>query len=763
MSSSVEDRKYYYDLNMSKDKKSKSVKGSDSFARIKSIILSIFSDNPGKGYTIKQLARKAQVKKKDDLKQVSNFIYELELQGQIKEISDGTYAANAALNAITGVVDHVSSRFAYIRIGEDQQDIFVKAKDLGSAVDGDTVAVTVFKTKHGEHPEGKVVEVIKRGRTRYVGRIEVSKNYSFVVPDYRKMHQDFFVYPENVGSAKSNDKVIVDIVSWGGAEKSPEAKVVDVLGKAGENEAEIHSIMAEFGLPFEFSPQVLKESKTIEEGITKEEIKKRRDFRNITTFTIDPEDAKDFDDALSIQKLDNGNYEVGVHIADVTHYVQEKTALEEEAFERATSVYLVDRTIPMLPERLSNELCSLRPNEDKLTFAAVFELNSQAQIVKEWFGRTIIHSDKRFTYEGAQEVLETGKGDYAEELKLLNSYAHLLRKERFKKGAVNFETTEVKFKLDEKGKPLAVIPKIRKDAHKLIEEFMLLANKRVATFVYEMKKGEQKNTFVYRTHDFPDPDKVQTFATFAKQFGHKLEVEETSISRSLNKLMDEIEGKPEQNVLQSLAVRAMAKAKYTTSAKGHFGLAFDHYSHFTSPIRRYPDMMVHRLLQHYLDGKSSVDQTEFEKKCLHSSEREKRAADAERASIKYKQVEFMASAEKRDYEGIISGVTEWGLYIEIIETKCEGMIRMSDMDDDYYEFDERNYCIVGRRNHKRFTLGDKLMVRVKKTDIDKRLIDLVFADVQVSTNKLPSPKKVTEDWDDLDFPDSLENRKKKKR
>lgn len=749
---------------MSKEKKSKSksIKGKDAFARIKSIILSIFSDNPGKGYTIKQIARKAQVKKKDELKLVSNFIFDLELQGQIKEISDGTYTAVANLTSITGVVDHVSSRFAYVRIGADQQDIFIKSKDLGSAVDGDTVGVTVFKTRHGEHPEGKVVEVLKRGRTRYVGRIEVSKNYAFVVPDYRKMHQDFFVYPENIGEAKSNDKVIVDVIAWGGPEKSPEAKVVDVLGKAGENEAEIHSIMAEFGLPFEFTPQVLADAKRIDEGITNEEIKKRKDFRNITTFTIDPEDAKDFDDALSIRKLDNGNYEIGVHIADVTHYVEEKTALEEEAFERATSVYLVDRTIPMLPERLSNELCSLRPKEDKLTFAAVFEVDSQAQIVTEWFGRTIIHSDRRFSYEEAQEVLESGKGDYAVELKLLNDYAHKLRKERFKRGAVNFETTEVKFKLDEKGKPLAVIPKIRKDAHKLIEEFMLLANKRVATFVYNMKKGDQKNTFVYRTHDFPDPDKVQTFATFAKQFGHKLEVEETSISRSLNKLMDEIEGKPEQNVLQSLAVRAMAKAKYTTAAKGHFGLAFDHYSHFTSPIRRYPDMMVHRLLQHYLDAKSSADQTEYEKKCLHSSEREKRAADAERASIKYKQVEYMASAEKRDYEGLISGVTEWGLYVEIIETKCEGMIRMADMDDDYYEFDERNYCIVGRRNHKRFTLGDKLMVRVKKTDIDKRLIDLVFAETQLTTNKLPSPKKITGDLNDLDFPDSLSNRKKKR-
>ncbi len=745
---------------MSKNKKTKSSKGKDSFARIKSIILSIFSENPGKGYSIKQIARKAQVKKKDELKQVSNFIYELELQGQIKEISDGTYTGIASMNAITGIVDHVSSRFAYVRIGEEQPDIYIKSKDLGAAVDGDTVTVSVFRTKHGEHPEGKVLEVLKRGRSRYVGRIEVSKNYAFVVPDYRKMHQDFFVYPENIGGAKTNDKVVVDVVAWGGPDKSPEAKVVSILGKAGENEAEIHSIMAEFGLPFEFQPQVLADAKKIDEGITKEEIKKRKDFRAITTFTIDPEDAKDFDDALSIRKLENGNYEIGVHIADVTHYVQEKTALEEEAFDRATSVYLVDRTIPMLPERLSNELCSLRPKEDKLTFAAVFEMNHQAQIVTEWFGRTIIHSDRRFTYEEAQTVLETKQGDFTEELLLLNDYAHKLRKERFKKGAVNFETTEVKFKLDEKGKPLAVIPKIRKDAHKLIEEFMLLANKRVATFVYSMRKGEDKNTFVYRTHDHPDPEKIQTFATFAKQFGHALEVEEKSISKSLNSLMDEIEGKPEQNVLQSLAVRAMAKAKYTTAAKGHFGLAFDHYSHFTSPIRRYPDMMVHRLLQHYLDGKSSVDQVEFEKKCLHSSEREKRAADAERASIKYKQVEFMASAEKRDYEGIISGVTEWGLYVEIIETKCEGMIRMADMDDDYYEFDERNYCIVGRRNHKRFTLGDKLMVRVKKTDIDKRLIDLVFADTQLSVNKLPSAKKYSDDTDDLDFPDSLSNRKK---
>ncbi len=484
--------------------------------------------------------------------------------------------------------------------------------------------------------------------------------------------------------------------------------------------------MAEFGLPFRFPENVIVASKGIEEGISAEEIKKRVDFREVTTFTIDPEDAKDFDDAISFRKLDEGVYEIGVHIADVTHYVKPNSDLEKEAFDRATSVYLVDRTIPMLPERLSNELCSLRPREDKLTFAAVFEIDERLKIRKEWFGRTIIHSDMRFSYEEAQVILEKGQGELAAELRILNDIAKKLRKERFKKGAVNFETTEVKFKLDAKGKPLAVIPKIRKDAHKLIEEFMLLANKQVATFVYNKGKGKEKNTFVYRTHDFPDPDKVKDFSVFARQFGHKMNVDETSISSSLNKLMSEIEGKPEQNILEQLAIRTMAKAKYTTDAKGHFGLAFDHYSHFTSPIRRYPDMMVHRMLQHYLDDGNYLNKAEYEEKSIHSSEREKRAADAERASIKYKQVEFMASAEKKVYEGLISGVTEWGIYVEIVETKCEGMVRMSDMTDDFYEFDEKNYRITGRKTRQVYTLGDKIKVRVKKTDIDKRLIDLVI-------------------------------------
>jgi ribonuclease R len=696
-------------------------------SEIRSNILSLIDDPKGRSISLKVLIRKLGLKRKEDIKRATQYLDDLVEDNRIKQLDNGTYTSNRASEELEGIVDHVSSRFAYIKTGLEN-DIYVKGSDLSGAVDGDTVKVVVFPTRHGSHAEGKVTEIVKRSRSRFVGKIEVSKNFAFVVADARKIHTDFFVSPENIKGATNGDKVIVEVINWSSHERKPEGKVVEVLGKAGENEAEIHSIMAEFDLPFRFTESVEKESQKIDEGITSEEIKKRRDFRNILTFTIDPADAKDFDDAISFRKLENGNYEIGVHIADVTHYVTMNSALDKEAFDRATSVYLVDRTIPMLPERLSNGLCSLRPNEDKLTFAAVFEMTDKGKVIDSWYGRTIIHSDRRFTYEDAQEVLETKKGDYAEELTILNDVAKKLRKERFAKGAVNFETTEVKFKLDEKGKPLAVIPKVRKDAHKLIEEFMLLANKYVATFVHEYNKGRDKNTFVYRIHDSPDPDKVKDFAVFAKQFGHKMNVEEEAISKSLNKLMEEIEGKPEQNVLEQLAIRTMAKAKYSTDTKGHFGLAFKHYTHFTSPIRRYPDMMVHRLLQHYLDNGKPVSKTEYEERCVHSSEREKRAADAERASIKYKQVEFMTYAEKKVYEGLISGVTEWGIYVEIIETKCEGMIRMSDMTDDFYEFDEKRYRIVGRRTKKVYTLGDKVTVRVKKTDIDKRLIDLVFAD-----------------------------------
>jgi ribonuclease R len=709
------------------DKKEKKQKG--QVVKIRSSVKALLEEQPERNITLKQIVKKLGLKKKEDIKKAGQYLDELQ-DGVPYQEERGETKRTRSSDELQGIVDHVSSRFAYIKVGTDE-DIYVKSEDLRSAVDGDTVLVSLLKSRHGDHPEGRVTEVIKRNRSKFVGKIEISKNFAFVVADARKIHQDFFIYPENINGANNGDKVIVEVTSWSSQEKKPEAKVVDVLGKAGENEAEIHSIMAEFDLPFKFTEAVEKEAGTIDEGITKEEIKKRRDFRDITTFTIDPVDAKDFDDALSFKRLDNGNYEIGIHIADVTHYVTMNSILDKEAFDRATSVYLVDRTIPMLPEKLSNGLCSLRPNEDKLTFAAVFEMTEKGKVVDEWFGRTIIHSDKRFSYEEAQEILESGLGAFAEELTFLNDLAKILRKERFAKGAVNFETTEVKFKLDEKGRPLAVIPKVRKDAHKLIEEFMLLANKYVATFVYDYKKGKEKNTFVYRIHDFPDPEKVKDFALFAKQFGHRMNVEEESISRSLNSLMESIEGKPEQNVLEQLAIRTMAKAKYSTEVKGHFGLAFKHYTHFTSPIRRYPDMMVHRLLQHYLDDGKPVSRNEYEDRCIHTSEREKRAADAERASIKYKQVEFMTYAENKIYDGLISGVTEWGIYVEIVETKCEGMIRMSDMTDDFYEYDEKRYRVIGRKNKKVYTLGDRITVRVKKTDIDRRLIDLVFAEKKV--------------------------------
>lgn len=713
---------------MSKKKKLKTRPGSETRKELESKLLALLDQSQGKAFSLKQIVKKLSLKKKEDIKIAGQLIDQFSEDERIVALADGSYKSNRKEEETTGIVDHVSSRFGYVKIGNDQPDVYVNGRDLGSAVDGDTVQIVIFPTRHGDHPEGKVTKVVRRNRNRFVGRAELSTNFAFVIADARKIHTDFFIYPENINGAKSGDKVIIEVVSWSENDRKPEAKVVEILGKAGENEAEIHSIMAEFELPFRFPVPVLRESEKIPEGITDEEIKKRWDFRNVTTFTIDPEDAKDFDDALSIRKLENGNYEIGIHIADVTHYIEPNSILDQEAFDRATSVYLVDRTVPMLPERLSNELCSLRPREDKLTFAAVFEMDEKGKIKKEWFGRTIIHSNVRFSYEEAQLILENGQGNLAEELRILNDIAKKLRKERFSKGAVNFETTEVKFKLDEKGKPLAVIPKVRKDAHKLIEEFMLLANKQVATFVYNHKKGKEKNTFVYRIHDFPDPEKVKDFSVFARQFGHKMNIDENSISSSLNKLMSEIEGKPEQNILEQLAIRTMAKAKYSTDVKGHFGLAFTHYTHFTSPIRRYPDMMVHRMLQHYLDEGKHLNKNEYEDKCVHSSEREKRAADAERASIKYKQVEFMALAEKKPYEGLISGVTEWGIYVEIVETKCEGMIRLADMTDDFYEFDEKNYRLVGRRKRKVFTLGDKVNVRVKKTDIDKRLIDLVLAD-----------------------------------
>jgi len=698
--------------------------------QIEPLILEFLNKTPGRGYQVKQILKELGVRDAKSKGIVTEVIFRLEDRGVLKKLRNGSYMVEGELKTITGIVDSVNARFAYVvPLGEgEQEDIWVAREDLFGAMDDDKVKVALKSTRHGRSREGKVVEVLERNRDEFVGRVEMSTRYAFVIPDFKKMFHDIYVHYEDLNGAKHNDKVIVKITQWPERDKKPEGVVQRVLGKAGEHNAEIHSIIAEFGLPLEFPEKVNDEAEAIPAEITAKEIKKRKDFREVTTFTIDPEDAKDFDDALSLKKLSNGNFEIGVHIADVTHYVQPKSILEEEAVDRATSVYLVDRTIPMLPERLSNGLCSLRPQEEKLTFSAVFELDAEANLKSEWFGRTIIYSDRRFTYEEAQERIESGEGDFHEEINQLNALARILRQKRFQHGAVNFETVEVKFKLDEKGTPLGIIPKERKEAHMLIEEFMLLANKKVAEYVYNKHKAANPLTFVYRTHDSPDPEKLDTFAKFASRFGHKMDFDKGGVSKTLNGLMDRITGKPEQNVLEQLAIRSMAKAKYTTSEKGHFGLAFAHYTHFTSPIRRYPDMMVHRLLQHYLDGGKSADREAYEELCLHSSEREKRAADAERASIKYKQVEYMSLVEKKNFPGIVSGVTEWGVFVEITETKCEGMVRISDMNDDFYEFDEQNYRIVGRRNKRMISLGDKVTVRVKATDIDRRTIDLIFVD-----------------------------------
>ncbi|MBW3469764.1 ribonuclease R [Arthrospiribacter ruber] len=708
--------------------KKKGGKITDS-AQLARKVLNFLDNHYGQEFNAKQIIKKLEIRDSLTKGAVEPVMHKLADSGSISKSPRNYFSSVKEPEFIEGEVDFVNPRFAYIipdsKYGLDE-DIQVKEADLKHALDGDRVRIMIHPAKgRSGRQEGKVLEILERNRDEFVGRVEISPRFAFVVPDFKKMHHDIFVHKGDLGGAEHNQKVVVKMTEWREEDKNPTGKIIRVLGKAGEHEVEIHSIMAEFGLPFEYPQEVEEEANAIPDEIPEKEIKNRRDMRDIPTFTIDPADAKDFDDAISYRILENGNYEIGVHIADVTHYVKPNTKLEKEAYDRATSVYLVDRTIPMLPERLSNGLCSLRPNEDKLTFSCVFEMDENADVLNHWIGRTVTHSDRRFAYEEAQECIDKQEGDFFQELTLLNELAKKIRKRRFDKGAVNFETVEVKFKLDEKGTPLGLMVKERKDIHKLIEEFMLLANRTVAEYVFNQNKG--KDTFVYRIHDNPDTERLETFANFAKKFGHELKIGEgVRISRALNQLMDEIVGKPEQNVLEQLAIRSMAKAKYTTEPKGHFGLAFKHYTHFTSPIRRYPDMMVHRLLQHYLDEGKSPDAETWEDKCVHSSEREKRAADSERASIKYKQVEYMALAEDKDYEGIVTGVTEWGVFVEITETKCEGMVRVTDMKDDYYEFDEKNMRLIGTRNKKMITLGEKVMVRVIATDIDRRTIDLEF-------------------------------------
>ncbi len=690
------------------------------------MISDIFEKNKNVALNHKQIAAKLNLKDADSAQTILEILVEQANKGVFIRPERGKFRLKELKTFVTGTVDMTADGSAFIVPDDEfEKDIFVAPRKLRNALDGDKVKVYVFAKKtSGRKNEGEVVEIISRAKTDFIGVAKISERFAFIIPDDRKMLHDIFVPLSDLNGAKNGQKVQVTITDWPEGAKNPIGRIIHVLGTQGENDTEMNAILAQYGFPLSFPIEVEQEANEIPEIVSEEEIKGRKDFRDTITFTIDPADAKDFDDAISFKKLTNGNYEIGVHIADVSHYVKPNSRLDKEAFERATSVYLVDRVIPMLPERLSNGVCSLRPNEDKLCFAAVFELDEQANILSQWFGRTAIHSNRRFSYEEAQEVIETKHGDFAEELLKLNELAYILRDKKFKEGAISFESTEVKFKLDENGKPTGVYIKERKDAHKLIEDYMLLANRKVAEFIAKKGKGKQKYTFVYRSHDTPNLESLNNFATFAARFGYKINMKtDKEIAKSLNYLMEDVEGKKEQNILTQLAIRSMAKAIYTTKKTSHYGLAFDYYTHFTSPIRRYPDVMVHRLLALYLDGGKSANEEEYEIASSHSSAMEKRAADAERASIKYKQAEYLEENVGSIFTGIISGVTEWGMYVEIMENKCEGMIRLRDITDDFYVLDEKNYCIVGQRKHKKYQLGDEVQVRVKKVDLSKRQID----------------------------------------
>jgi len=586
----------------------------------------------------------------------------------------------------------------------------------------------VYAIRSNKNPEGEVIQILKRSKQYFVGTMEISDSFAFMIPEGKSLSSDLFIPKGKLNGALNGQKVVAKIIESNERGKNPVGEIIRVLGNAGDNETEMHAILAEFELPYKFDESVLKAAEDISDIITEEEIAKRKDFRNITTITIDPVDAKDFDDALSIQKLENGNYEVGVHIADVTHYVTPNSTLDEEAYKRATSVYLVDRTVPMLPERLSNGICSLKPNEDKLCFAAVFELDENAKIMNEWFGKTIINSNRRFAYEEAQQIIEDKAGELSEEILKLDELAKKIRAKRFKNGSISFDRVEMKFEIDEKGKPLSVFFKESKDANKLIEEFMLLANKRVAEFVGKVNDKAKAKTFVYRVHDEPNMEKLKSFSDFIKKFGYQLKLaSRQEITTSLNQLLTDVAGKTEENLIETLAVRSMAKAEYDVKNIGHYGLAFDYYTHFTSPIRRYPDVMVHRLLFAYLQGEASANKTYYAEKCKHSSEMEYRAAQAERSSTKYKAVEFMKDKVGNLYEGVISGVTEWGIYVEIAEYKIEGMVSLREMEDDFYVFDEKNYVIFGKNKNKRFQLGDHVTIQIVRANTERKQLDFIMA------------------------------------
>jgi ribonuclease R len=692
-----------------------------------------FASNSKKAFNYKQIGAALNIESTEGKNYIIRTLKQMEKDGMIDEVMPGKYLALLTTHFITGRLE-ITQRGAGFVIPEEgsgtTDDIYIGSENLNTGLHGDTVKVNLFAKRSGSRVEGEVVEVLKRKREEFVGVVELGHNYAFVSPDDKRVPIDIFIPEGKINKAKNGEKVVARVVDWSNEHKNPIGEIIEILGKPGDHNTEMHAIIAEYGFANKFPDAVEKEAEKIPDVITKDEIAKRRDFRKITTFTIDPEDAKDFDDALSIEEVEDGIYEIGVHIADVSHYVTPDTVLDAEAFERATSVYLVDRTIPMLPEKLSNGVCSLRPHEEKLTFSAVFKMTLEGEILDKWIGKTVIYSDRRFAYEEAQDRIESKVGDFAKEINILNDIALILRKARFKNGAVNFETEEVKFKLDENYKPIGIFKKVRKDAHKMIEEFMLLANRTVAEFVHKMKGEKQPKTFVYRVHEPPSEEKLKLFNLFAARFGLSIQTtSQKAISTSFNNLLNDVEGKPEQNIVQNMAVRSMMKAYYSTKKTSHYGLAFDFYTHFTSPIRRYPDLMAHRLLFSYLNKGKSANEAEYEEKCKHSSQMEIQAADAERASVKYKQVEYIKQFIGEQFDGIISGVTEWGIYVEITEYKCEGLVRLANLTDDFYDYDEFNQWIIGRRTRKIFQLGGEIKVTVKQADLQKRQIDLDVVEV----------------------------------
>ncbi len=703
-------------------------------------ILKILSQNANKLFNYKQICAILEL---NDTKSRNEIIKDLKIlstQKVIIESAPGNYLVKAvSQDYYEGTIDMTSRRTAYFICDEFEDDVFIPTNNLNHALDKDKVKVYVYNRRRGKKPEGEVIEVIERSKSEFVGVIDIQKNFAFVSTANAKMYTDIFIPKDKYSDAQNGDVVVVKIEDWPKKADSPFGSVIKVLGKPGEHNTEIHAILAEYGLPYDFPIEVEVFAQKLDTAIHPEEITKRRDMRDTLTFTIDPKDAKDFDDALSFKKLENGNFEIGIHIADVSHYLQEGTILDDEAYNRATSVYLVDRVVPMLPEVLSNFACSLRPNEEKYTFSAIFEIDNKATVLNQWFGRTVINSDQRFSYEEAQVIIETKSNKIPTEISLtgsdftasdviteatlkLDELAKILRKNRMNNGAISFDKVEVKFNLDENGEPEGVYFKVSKDANHLIEEFMLLANRKVAEFI-----GKQKKTFVYRIHDEPNEDKLFAMQALISKFGYKIDLrEKKNISKSLNQLMSDVNGKKEQNLIDTLAIRTMSKAKYSTENIGHYGLAFDYYSHFTSPIRRYPDVMVHRLLQYYLDGGKSVSAEVYEEKCEHSSNMESLATHAERDSIKYMQIKYMQDHKDEEFLGVISGVTEWGIYVEIVSNKCEGMCRIREIKDDYYTFDEKQYALVGEISKNLLQLGDEVYVKVKNADLVKKQLDFTF-------------------------------------